>query len=57
VRPDNHPLRPWDYVPLDALWRKRGYAKVDGLLGRFTWKDIDQPGETEKPMQVWMRAL
>jgi GNAT superfamily N-acetyltransferase len=57
VRPDDHPLRPKDYVPLDAFWGKRGYAKVDGLLGRFTWKDLDQPGETEKPMQFWMRAL
>lgn len=57
VRPDDHPLRPDDYVPLDAFWGKRGYAKVEGLLGRFTWKDIDQPGETEKPMQFWMRAL
>jgi GNAT superfamily N-acetyltransferase len=57
VRPDDHPLRPKDYVPLDAFWGKRGYAKAEGLLGRFTWKDIDQPGETEKPMQFWMRAL
>ena len=57
VRPEDHPLRPKDYVPLDAFWRKRGYAKVDGLVTRFAWKDIDRSGETEKPMQFWMRAL
>jgi GNAT superfamily N-acetyltransferase len=57
VRPETHPLRPEGYVPLDAFWGQRGYAKVDGLIARFTWKDIDQPGETEKPMQFWMRAL
>jgi GNAT superfamily N-acetyltransferase len=57
IRPADHPLRPKDYVPLDAFWGKRGYAKVEGLVGHFTWKDIDQPGETEKAMQFWMKAL
>jgi len=57
VRPDSHPLRPPDYVPLDAFWQRRGYARADGLVTHFAWKDIDQPGETEKPMQFWMRAL
>jgi GNAT superfamily N-acetyltransferase len=57
VRPESHPLRPRDYVPLDGFWAKRGYARAEGLLGRFTWKDIDQPAATEKPMQFWMRAL
>ena len=44
-------------MPLDAFWQKRGYAKADGLLTRFAWKDIDRSSETEKPMQFWMRAL
>jgi GNAT superfamily N-acetyltransferase len=57
VRPADHPLRPADYQPLDAFWKKRGYAKVDGLVARFAWKDIDRPAADEKPMQFWMRAL
>jgi GNAT superfamily N-acetyltransferase len=57
VRPGDHPLRANNYVPLDAFWRKRGYQKVDGLVGAFSWKDIDQPEETAKPMQFWMKAL
>jgi GNAT superfamily N-acetyltransferase len=57
VRPEEHPLRPKGYVPLDGFWSKRGYARAEGLLGHFTWKDIDQPVETAKPMQFWMRAL
>jgi GNAT superfamily N-acetyltransferase len=57
VRSESHPLRPKDYVPLDAFWGRRGYARADGIVGRFTWKDIDQPDATEKPMQFWMRAL
>jgi GNAT superfamily N-acetyltransferase len=57
VRPDSHPLKPKDYVPLDGFWRKRGYAPVEGLVAAYPWKDIDQPVETEKPMQFWMKAL
>jgi GNAT superfamily N-acetyltransferase len=56
-RPPDHPLYPSGYVPLDAFWRKRGYAKVDGVVASFSWKDIDRPQETAKPMQFWMKAL
>jgi GNAT superfamily N-acetyltransferase len=57
VRPDDHPLRPNSYRPLDAFWEKRGYARAEGLMARFAWKDVDEAEETEKPMQFWMRAL
>ncbi len=57
VRPDDHPLKPASYRPLDAFWAKRGYAKVDGLTTSFPWKDIDRADETFKPMQFWMKPL
>jgi GNAT superfamily N-acetyltransferase len=57
VRPDDHPLKPKDYVPLDAFWTKRGYAPVEGLTATYDWKDIDQPDETTHVMQFWMKAL
>jgi len=57
VRPEDHPLRPKDYTPLDAFWETRGYARAEGFVARFAWKDVDEPTETEKPMQFWMRAL
>lgn len=57
IRPAGHPLRPKDYVPLDAFWTKRGYAKADGIVASYTWKDIDQPVETPKQMQFWIKAL
>lgn len=57
VRPPDHPLKPKDYVPLDAFWGKRGYAQAAGLTCTFTWKDVDQPQETAKPMQFWTREL
>ncbi|MFP4239210.1 MAG: GNAT family N-acetyltransferase [Rhodosalinus sp.] len=57
VRPEDHPLRPAGYRPLDAFWRKRGYAKLPGVVAHFAWKDVDQAEETEKPLQFWMRDL
>jgi len=57
VRPEDHALKPAGYRPLDAFWRKRGYAPLPGAVARFDWKDVDQPGETSKPLQVWMRRL
>lgn len=56
-RPDDHPLRPHAYAPLDPFWRKRGYRPLPGAFARFAWKDVDQNGETDKPLQVWLRAL
>jgi GNAT superfamily N-acetyltransferase len=57
VRPGDHPLKPKDYRSLDAFWMKRGYAKAEGLTAKFAWKDVDQPGDTEKLMQFWIKAL
>jgi GNAT superfamily N-acetyltransferase len=57
VRPDDHPLKPADYRPLDDFWKKRGYAPVEGLVATYDWTDIDQAGETAHKMQFWMKAL
>lgn len=57
VRPPDHPARPADYAPLDPFWRRRGYAPLPGVIARFSWKDVGQAGESEKPLQFWMRAL
>lgn len=57
VRPDDHPLKPKDYIPLDGFWTKRGYAPVQGLVATYSWKDIDQKDETVHEMQFWMKKL
>jgi GNAT superfamily N-acetyltransferase len=57
VRPDDHPLRPPGYRPLDDFWMKRGYRKADGLTTTYAWKDIDEAGESAKAMQFWLKAL
>lgn len=57
IRPDDHPLKPAGYQPLDAFWTKRGYAKAAGIVASYTWKDIDHDAETAKDMQFWIKAL
>lgn len=57
IRPVDHALRPTNARDLAPFWRKRGYAPVEGLIGHYEWKDIDQPTETSHPMQFWYRAL
>lgn len=57
IRPDDHPARPADYVPLDAFWRKRGYAPVEGLVATLSWREHGEAGESDKPMQCWLREF
>lgn len=57
IRPDDHPMRPAHYQPLDGFWRKRGYEKLPGVVAEFHWTDIGQAEQTPKPLQFWMRAL
>lgn len=56
-RPADHPLKPDDYRPLDAFWQARRYEKLPGAVARFSWKDLDQDHETDKPLQFWIRDL
>ncbi len=56
-RPLDHPARPKDYVPLDEFWKKRGYTKRPDLVAKFSWRDIGERDESEKPMIYWMKTL
>ncbi|MGB0865154.1 MAG: GNAT family N-acetyltransferase [Granulosicoccaceae bacterium] len=55
-RPLDHPLRPASYTPLDAFWRKRGYAPIEASA-KYTWLDVAQATETEKQLQFWIKKL
>ncbi len=57
IRPDDHPARPADYVPLDGFWAKRGYAPVPGFVTQLAWQEHGEAAESPKPMQYWMRTL
>lgn len=55
-RPADHPARPAGYVPLDAFWAKRGFAKT-GFRTCFTWKEIGEAEASPKPLTFWMKAI
>ena len=57
LRPDDHPASPAVIRSNDAFWRGRGYDTLPGVLAHFSWKDLGDTVETEKPLQFWMRAL
>lgn len=57
LRPEDHPDRPTDYLPLDGFWRRRGYHPLAGVIARFAWKDAGNSDETLKPLQFWIRRL
>jgi GNAT superfamily N-acetyltransferase len=56
-RPDDHPRRPADYMPLDNFWRKRGYEKHPELNTTFSWKELGEVDESPKPMTFWMKKI
>lgn len=55
-RPDNHPLKPADYSPLDPFWTARGYVRQPPLRTLYEWQDIDTAQPTAKPMVFWLKA-
>ncbi len=57
VRPEDHPMKPPHARTNDAFWLGRGYRPLPDVVARFSGKDVGDTGETEKPLQFWMRAL
>ncbi|TVR18343.1 MAG: GNAT family N-acetyltransferase [Balneolaceae bacterium] len=56
-REKDHPLKPNNYTPLDAIWRKYGYEKRPDLHTTYRWKDIDEDDESDKKMVFWVKDL
>jgi GNAT superfamily N-acetyltransferase len=56
-RPATHARRPKDYVPLDAFWTHRGYARRPDLVATFEWKEVGEAEETPKTLTFWVKAL
>lgn len=57
LRPEDHPMRPVDYRPLDEFWINRGFTMVPGMLLDFSWPDIGEEKSTPKRMQFWAKEL
>lgn len=56
-RPEDHPLRPQGYVPLDAFWRKRGYQRMPGMMATMRWRDRNEDAVAPKRLAIWARTL
>ena len=57
IRDAHDPRRPEDYVPLDDMWQKFGYRRLDGVETSYPWADIGEAAPTEKTLEYWMGAL
>lgn len=57
IRPHDDPRRPDGYRPLDPFWQKRGYRKMDGMIGNYDWCEVGATEETPHKMQFWTRPL
>jgi GNAT superfamily N-acetyltransferase len=56
-RPDHHPARPPDFVPLAKFWAQRGFTRQPDMTCDISWKDVGDTQETPKRMVFWTKAL
>lgn len=56
VRPDNHPLRPADYIPIDRFLAHTGFNLLPGITTSFTWLETDGVRRSH-PMNFWIKEL
>ncbi|NTV49196.1 MAG: GNAT family N-acetyltransferase [Geobacteraceae bacterium] len=56
VRPDNHPLRPSDYIPIDRFLAHTGFNLLPGITMSFTWLETDGVRRSH-PMNFWIKEL
>ncbi len=56
VRPEDHPLRPSHYQPLNQFWKNRGFRQTD-LYCKIAWQDVDKEEETDKQLRFWTKKI
>jgi GNAT superfamily N-acetyltransferase len=54
-RPDNHPLRPPAYRPLDTFWAVLGFEKKPGLQATFAWRETGESTASPKTLTFWTK--
>jgi GNAT superfamily N-acetyltransferase len=55
-RPDDHPLRPRDYVPITRFLARTGFVLLPGVTTHFLWRETDGV-RRDHPMQFWRKNL
>jgi GNAT superfamily N-acetyltransferase len=56
VRPDDHPLRPADYISIDRFLAHTGFNPLPGITTSFTWLETDGVKRSH-PMNFWIKEL
>jgi GNAT superfamily N-acetyltransferase len=56
-RVNKHGDRPADWFPLNNFWLSLGYTRHPELKTFFSWRDISDTEETQKPMIFWLKDL
>ena len=55
-RPDDHPLRPSDYIPITRFLARTGFARIPGVTAHLIWREIDGVKQ-DHPMQFWIKYV
>ena len=55
-RPEDHPLRPSDYIPIARFLARTGFVRLPGVTTHFIWRETDGV-KRDHPMQFWSKEL
>ena len=55
-RPDDHPLRPRDYIPITRFLARTGFVRLSGVTTSFMWRETNGV-KRDHPMQFWIKEL
>jgi GNAT superfamily N-acetyltransferase len=56
VRPEDHPMRPFDYIPITRFLARTGFTRLSGVTTSFMWLETDDVKQNH-PMQFWIKNL
>ena len=55
-RPDDHFLRPSDYIPISRFLARTGFVQLSGATTHFKWRETDGINRDHR-MQFWIKEL
>jgi len=55
-RPENHPQRPGDYLPITRFLARTGFSRLPEVVTHFTWRETDG-FKRDHTMQFWIKEL
>jgi len=54
-RPDDHPLRPHNYIPITRFLARTGFVRLPAVTTNFKWLETDGV-KRDHAMQFWMKT-